>query len=766
MAMTRCNGLRVGLMAIVAALAASLGGCGADGNGSRSTPTSTPTTAPTPTATAVANQPPVLAPIGDRTVVDGDDLLIALSAVDPEGQPVTFSIVGEPPENAYFLPVSGVFCIFSYASKAPVRVTFRASDGELSDEETVTFHLVPRDATAVGEPAAHLSLDPVGNHSVRAGQTLTLQLAASGAQPITYKMAPEPALVPLVTLDAASGRFQFAPTAAQVGKEFEITFQACVPDDAACSATAQTHETVYLSVEPAMASCPDYIPPGQCEEIMPGMPLPSLIGRPLGGSQCYVIRQAGSAPYVGRDVNIISGGALYIEEDPGKTIDVQVSSLLVEAGGVLQAGSPDCPFGARGGKLSIGLYGEDPSQQATVPNPPPGIQCQSNPMAHDAAAACFPDGRDPEHGSFYCTVSDSNDPCSATMPPQADPNNTLLEHYGNLNFDPTPWGYKVLGVSYGGSLRLFGYKGAKPLQDPAWGGQYDSDQHCVVPSPQQSTLGAAEMQAWADLSGSSWARLQQISPDRLVLVLDRVVSDWAPGDQIVVGTTDWYPSHSEVRTIRSISTAGTSSQLVLCRPTQGGTGPGGCAAERTAADGLDYPHFSELFDAAALNSQHGAEYTGPVNRSAADLRAPVGLLSRSIQIRSLGAMPQMQSSDPGFPEVADCLYGDGTLKPECYFGGHVMVRQGFRAAQFQGVEFKQLGQGGRIGHYPVHFHLAKSTAYTGGQAFLKDSAVWDSMTRFVTLHGTHGVTLARNVGYLSVGHGYYLEDGSEIDNLL
>ena len=43
--------------------------------------------------------------------------------------------------------------------------------------------------------------------------------------------------------------------------------------------------------------------------------------------------------------------------------------------------------------------------------------------------------------------------------------------------------------------------------------------------------------------------------------------------------------------------------------------------------------------------------------------------------------------------------------------------------------------------------------------------MWDSMTRFVTVHGTHDVALLRNVGYLSMGHGYYIEDGSEIDNL-
>ena len=136
------------------------------------------------------------------------------------------------------------------------------------------------------------------------------------------------------------------------------------------------------------------------------------------------------------------------------------------------------------------------------------------------------------------------------------------------------------------------------------------------------------------------------------------------------------------------------------------------------------------------------------------------------------------------------LSGDTPPAHDCYFGGHMMVRQGFKEVQIQGVEFKQLGQGGRMGHYPVHFHLAKSTAYTRrcvagtkkdqqcktdvdcpgstcrSNTFVKDSSIWDSMTRFVVLHGTHGVTVARNVGFLSMGHGYYLEDGSEIDNRL
>jgi hypothetical protein len=38
------------------------------------------------------------------------------------------------------------------------------------------------------------------------------------------------------------------------------------------------------------------------------------------------------------------------------------------------------------------------------------------------------------------------------------------------------------------------------------------------------------------------------------------------------------------------------------------------------------------------------------------------------------------------------------------------------------------------------------------------------MTRWITVHATQGVTLDRNVGYLSIGHGFYLEDAVETDN--
>ncbi|HSP99710.1 MAG TPA: hypothetical protein VL049_21015 [Candidatus Dormibacteraeota bacterium] len=741
------------LLVLVLVGASALAGCGDDDSAGTSR---TPTASPPPTATAPpGNLPPVLAPIGDRTAVLGGDLLIHVTATDPEGRPVTLAAAGVP-DNAYFLPDSGIFCLIANDEaqlEQPLEVTFTASDGSASSSQIVRITVVQPDAAAqlALSQVAMLVFEPIGDLAVVAGQTLTVQLVASGIPRITYRALTEPELAPYVTLNQATGLLMVSPPPALARRTFEITFQACRPDGEACHATVQLHQTVLLTVEPpAAAGCPDYVPP-DCTELPNDAP-PTRIDR------CYKITTGGT--YIFRDyVNILENrtaktkGGLYIV-DTGKVVDLRFPSMLVEKGGTLQAGSACNPFGKQGGKLTIGIYGTDPSDEGRVPSPTPGIQCQTAPQAQDER--CFPAGRDYED-AFYCTQTGTDDPCWSKSPPSKDPRNALLETYGKLNFDPTSFGYKVLGVSYGGTLNLFGYKGALPLQS-ADGAKIAAgeDDHCVVPT--QSGLDALEMRAWANLSGSSWGRLDGLNAARTQLTLDRPAKDWQPGDQIVVGTTDWYPGHNELRTIRSLSGDGTT--ITVCRPAAGGTGPGGCPESPVAADALDYPHYASIFDARTLD---GAEYTqSGLNRTAVDLRATVGLLSRSIEIRSLGA-----TANQDFPSVDQCMIKSGTRQdPSCYFGGHVMVRQGFREAQIQGVEFKQLGQGGRIGHYPVHFHLAKSTAYTGKKAFVKDSAVWDSMTRFMVIHGSHDVTLSRNVGFASVGHGYYLEDASEIDNRL
>ena len=154
-------------------------------------------------------------------------------------------------------------------------------------------------------------------------------------------------------------------------------------------------------------------------------------------------------------------------------------------------------------------------------------------------------------------------------------------------------------------------------------------------------------------------------------------------------------------------------------------------------------------------THYGNQYTlpavNPTGRTVAETRAAVGLLTRSIQIVSEGDTATQTFPAPPAPNTV----------PGYFFGGHTIVRQGFAAYQVQGVEFRHMGQGGKLGHYPIHFHMVRVTP---ANTFVMDSSINESMTRWITVHGASGVTLQRNVGYLSIGHGFYLEDAVETEN--
>jgi|GEM_PF-7000917 len=417
-------------------------------------------------------------------------------------------------------------------------------------------------------------------------------------------------------------------------------------------------------------------------------------------------------------VNVVSGGSIIFEDGVGTTT-FTARSILIEQGGVIEAGTPEAPFGASGGHLDIGLWG---SAADTVPS----ISCQSQGGCYPTSAvslACYNSG----------TSFDPTNPCQTALTTPGTNQNMYFEGYASSTNPSDPadnygqFGRKVLAVSYGGTLNLFGKKG---VQNPS-----DSPRaSCDVPTAPQTQTN---IQNWANLSQGSWARLNaNASQGGTNLVLDRTV-DWDEGDQLIVGTTDWHVGHSERVTVQSAS--GTSNTTLTLQ--------GNLANNH---NGTPY----------AVPSSLTSPTTNP--NTQVENRAVVGLLSRSITIQSLGPT----ATDP-FPAASDCGLTQAAgpnANLDCYFGGHLMVRQGFAQVQIQGVEFHHLGQGGTIGAYPVHFHLAKDTTYTN--AFVKDSSIWESNTRFITLHGTHDVELSRNVGYLSMGHGYYLEDGSEINNLL
>jgi cell migration-inducing and hyaluronan-binding protein len=136
---------------------------------------------------------------------------------------------------------------------------------------------------------------------------------------------------------------------------------------------------------------------------------------------------------------------------------------------------------------------------------------------------------------------------------------------------------------------------------------------------------------------------------------------------------------------------------------------------------LEYRHWGEL-----------QTYAGQT----VDERAEVGLLTRNVVVQ-----------------------GDES-STDTKFGGQVVVMEG-GAARIEGVEFDRMGQRKRLRRYPVHFHMDGPA----GGSYLKRSAISHSFNRCVVVHGTHGLKVKDNVCFDHVGHGYFLEDGIETDNV-
>ncbi len=94
--------------------------------------------------------------------------------------------------------------------------------------------------------------------------------------------------------------------------------------------------------------------------------------------------------------------------------------------------------------------------------------------------------------------------------------------------------------------------------------------------------------------------------------------------------------------------------------------------------------------------------------------------------------------------------------------GHTMYHRN-SAGSITYSEFRHLGKQNVLGKYAIHFHLCRDTMRGSS---LVGNSVWDSQNRWITIHGTDYLVVRDNVGYKSVGHGFFLEDGTEVYNAI
>jgi hypothetical protein len=94
--------------------------------------------------------------------------------------------------------------------------------------------------------------------------------------------------------------------------------------------------------------------------------------------------------------------------------------------------------------------------------------------------------------------------------------------------------------------------------------------------------------------------------------------------------------------------------------------------------------------------------------------------------------------------------------------GHTVYHR-FSKGGISYARFAHLGKEGVLGRYSIHYHLVGDTMRGSS---VQGVSIVDSHNRWVTIHGTQYLVVRDCVGYQSVGHGFFLEDGTEIYNLL
>uniref|UniRef100_A0A3Q4IEG6 hyaluronoglucosaminidase n=1 Tax=Neolamprologus brichardi TaxID=32507 RepID=A0A3Q4IEG6_NEOBR len=217
-------------------------------------------------------------------------------------------------------------------------------------------------------------------------------------------------------------------------------------------------------------------------------------------------------------------------------------------------------------------------------------------------------------------------------------------------------------------------------------------------------------------TGVPTAGFQVDAVDQVVLNLqDEVQQTWLPGDRIVVASTDYSMHQAEEFTLLPCPHCNSRQVKIQGKP--------------------QYNHTGEIIDGI-------------------DMRAEVGLLSRNILI---------------YGEMENSCYGDNMCQFYNHdtFGGHIKILSNFSSVHLSYVELKNMGQQARKSRYPLHFHMCGDVDQKGGYAeatFVDGLSIHHSFSRCLTIHATNGLLVKDTIGYDTLGHCFFLEDGIEQRN--
>jgi len=231
-------------------------------------------------------------------------------------------------------------------------------------------------------------------------------------------------------------------------------------------------------------------------------------------------------------------------------------------------------------------------------------------------------------------------------------------------------------------------------------------------------FGDDHVYSWTQLASNAM-RDSGSNPDSITIeAFDGELDSWLDSE-IVIASTDFDDGQAEVFTVTSV-------------------GDGNNPTVALSGD-LAYDHYAlEYYP----SGQTGAEWL-------VEEKAEVGLLTRNVVIRA-----QSGTWNSG---TEDYDWADGTGEH-----GHVLVTKdsdGYQPiGRFSWARFKNLGVEGKVGRYPLHLHLIGECDFSSTGTMVKNCSFTNCFNKFLAVHGTQEIEVIGNVGYDTIGNGFYLED--------
>jgi hypothetical protein len=190
---------------------------------------------------------PVLDPIGNRSVNEGENLAFQTRAIDPDAgpEPLTFSVTGPLPPGAN-LDAQGLFTWTPGESEGPGRfsVEIVVSDGEFTDAETIEI--------VVQEVNLAPVLEVLDRYSAFEGSELRFTLSAFDADVPTQALTFSAQDLPVgASLDAGSGLFSWTPAEADGPGTWSVSFT--VSDGVASDTRTAQIEVLEVNLAPVLA---------------------------------------------------------------------------------------------------------------------------------------------------------------------------------------------------------------------------------------------------------------------------------------------------------------------------------------------------------------------------------------------------------------------------------------------------------------------------------------------------------------------------------